>query len=37
MAKPAVAWFEVTGTDGPALQRFSGDLFDVGLSRGATA
>lgn len=28
MAAPAVAWFEVTGKDGPALQRFYGDLFD---------
>src|SRR5918992_520117 len=23
-----VAWFEVTGKDGPALQRFYGELFD---------
>ena len=28
MAKPAVAWFEVTGKDGPALQRFYSQLFD---------
>ena len=28
MATPAVAWFEVTGRDGPALQRFYGGLFD---------
>jgi predicted enzyme related to lactoylglutathione lyase len=28
MAAPAVAWFEVTGKDGPAMQRFYGDLFD---------
>ena len=28
MAIPAVAWFEVTGKDGPALQRFYGGLFD---------
>jgi predicted enzyme related to lactoylglutathione lyase len=28
MAAPAVAWFEVTGKDGPALQRFYGELFD---------
>ncbi|MHB8618962.1 MAG: VOC family protein [Chloroflexota bacterium] len=28
MAKPAVAWFEVTGKDGAALQRFYGSLFD---------
>jgi predicted enzyme related to lactoylglutathione lyase len=28
MAKPAVAWFEVTGKDGSALQRFYGALFD---------
>jgi predicted enzyme related to lactoylglutathione lyase len=27
MAVPAVAWFEVTGKDGPALQRFYGELF----------
>ncbi len=28
MATPAVAWFEVTGNDGAALQRFYGGLFD---------
>lgn len=28
MAKPAVAWFEVTGKDGSALQRFYGSLFE---------
>jgi uncharacterized protein len=28
MPTPAAAWFEVTGTDGPALQRFYGSLFD---------
>jgi predicted enzyme related to lactoylglutathione lyase len=28
MAAPAVAWFEITGKDGPALQRFYGSLFD---------
>jgi predicted enzyme related to lactoylglutathione lyase len=28
MAKPAVAWFEVTGKDGPALQRIHASLFD---------
>jgi uncharacterized protein len=28
MAAPAVAWFEVTGKDGPALQRYYGELFD---------
>jgi|SRR5215469_7885825 len=28
MSKPAVAWFEVTGKDGPALQRFYSRLFD---------
>src|SRR5260221_6534947 len=28
MATPAVAWFEITGTDGPALQRFYASLFD---------
>jgi uncharacterized protein len=25
---PAVAWFEITGKDGPALQQFYGRLFD---------
>jgi predicted enzyme related to lactoylglutathione lyase len=28
MPTPAAAWFEVTGIDGPALQRFYGSLFD---------
>jgi uncharacterized protein len=28
MAAPSVAWFEVTGKDGPALQRFYDELFD---------
>jgi predicted enzyme related to lactoylglutathione lyase len=28
MATPAVAWFEVTGKDGTALQGFYGKLFD---------
>jgi predicted enzyme related to lactoylglutathione lyase len=28
VAAPAVAWFEITGTDGPALQSFYGRLFD---------
>jgi predicted enzyme related to lactoylglutathione lyase len=28
MATPAVAWFEVTGKDGTALQEFYGKLFD---------
>jgi uncharacterized protein len=28
MAAPAVAWFEVTGKDGLALQRFYGKLFE---------
>lgn len=28
MASPKVAWFEVTGRDGPALQKFYGELFD---------
>src|SRR5919108_395930 len=27
MAQPAVAWFEVTGKDGPKLQKFYGSLF----------
>jgi predicted enzyme related to lactoylglutathione lyase len=28
MAAPAVAWFEVTGKDGPALQRFYVEVDD---------
>lgn len=28
MAQPAVAWFEVTGKDGPKLQQFYRQLFD---------
>lgn len=28
MAKPAVGWFEVTGKDGAALQRFYSGLFE---------
>jgi predicted enzyme related to lactoylglutathione lyase len=28
MAQPAVAWFEVTGTDAATLQRFYASLFD---------
>ena len=28
MTKPAVGWFEVTGKDGPALQKFYAKLFD---------
>jgi uncharacterized protein len=28
MAQPAVAWFEVTGKDGPKLQSFYSRLFD---------
>jgi uncharacterized protein len=28
MAQPAVAWFEITGKDGPALQQFYARLFD---------
>jgi uncharacterized protein len=28
MSAPAVAWFEVTGRDGPALQTFYRHLFD---------
>jgi predicted enzyme related to lactoylglutathione lyase len=28
MTKAAVAWFEVTGRDGPSLQRFYSNLFD---------
>ncbi len=27
MAKPVVGWFEITGKDGPALQRFYAKLF----------
>jgi uncharacterized protein len=32
MAKPIVGWFEVTGKDGPALQRFYSQLFDWDVS-----
>lgn len=28
MTKPIVGWFEVTGKDGPAIQRFYAALFD---------
>ncbi len=28
VSTPAVAWFEITGKDGPALQQFYGRLFD---------
>jgi len=28
MTKPIVGWFEITGRDGPALQRFYSKLFD---------
>ena len=28
MAQPSVAWFEITGKDGPQLQRFYNQLFD---------
>jgi predicted enzyme related to lactoylglutathione lyase len=28
MSKPVVGWFEITGKDGPALQRFYSRLFD---------
>jgi uncharacterized protein len=28
MIKPFVGWFEITGKDGPALQRFYSKLFD---------
>lgn len=28
MRIPAAAWFEISGTDGPALHRFYGSLFD---------
>jgi uncharacterized protein len=28
MIKPFVGWFEITGQDGPALQRFYAQLFD---------
>jgi predicted enzyme related to lactoylglutathione lyase len=27
MAKPAVAWFEITGKDGPKLQQFYSRVF----------
>ena len=32
MTKPAVGWFEVTGKDGPALQRFYAKLFDWNIN-----
>jgi uncharacterized protein len=28
MTRPVVGWFEVTGNDGPALQKFYSTLFD---------
>lgn len=31
MATPAVAWFEITGSDGPVLQRFYSELFDCAV------
>jgi uncharacterized protein len=39
MSKPVVGWFEVTGKDGPALQKFYAQLFgwtvnDVGDGSG---
>src|SRR5215469_13348709 len=42
MAQPAVGWFEITGKDGPKLQKFYGDLFDwqiqdVGQGYGVVA
>jgi len=40
--EPSVGWFEVTGRDGPALQRFYADLFgwevtDAGQGYGLVA
>ena len=32
MSTPSVAWFEITGRDGAALQRFYGQLFDWRVS-----
>lgn len=32
MVKPFVGWFEITGKDGPALQRFYSELFGWGIS-----
>lgn len=32
MAKPIVGWFEITGKDGPALQRFYAKLFDWSIN-----
>lgn len=32
MAKPVVRWFEITGNDGPALQRYYSKLFDWTIS-----
>ena len=32
MTKPIVGWFEVTGKDGPGLQRFYAKLFDWKVS-----
>ncbi len=29
MTAPAMAWWEVTGKDGPALLKFYGELFDL--------
>jgi len=32
MTKPIVGWFEITGRDGPALQRFYSKLFDWSIT-----
>jgi uncharacterized protein len=32
MTKPFVGWFEITGRDGPALQRFYSKLFDWSIN-----
>ena len=35
MSAPAVAWFEITGADGPNLQRFYAGLFDWHIQAAA--
>jgi uncharacterized protein len=32
MTRPFVGWFEISGKDGPALQRFSSKLFDRSIN-----
>jgi predicted enzyme related to lactoylglutathione lyase len=36
MSTPAVAWFEVTGRDGPGLQRFYSELFAWNIQDAGT-